>query len=294
MIEPLVSVIITSYKGSDSIARTINSVKNQTYKNIELIVVDDNGLGTKEQLATENIVKKFEGIKYIPHKVNKNGSAARNTGAREANGEFYCFLDDDDEFLENKISLQVAKFAELSDDYAIVYCSFIDIDQNGKETTIIAEKNGDILIYSLLDQIKVATSLFMVRKSAYDEVNGFDESFRRHQDWEFVARVSSKYKADYVPDVLVIKHSICRNIATNPETMEKNRMHYLNKLSPIIDSMKQRKKIYCYHYLCFVKVYVKQKKFGKFFEYLVKSKTPITYLSMFFYDVIKSVKNKAS
>ncbi len=293
MIEPLVSVIITSYKGSDSIARTIKSVKNQTYKNIEIFVVDDNGLGTEEQIATEKIVKEFEGITYLPHEVNKNGSAARNTGAKAANGEFYCFLDDDDEFIENKIELQVKKFNELSDDYAIVYCSFIDIDQSGKETTIIAEKRGDILIYSLLDQIKVATSLFMVRKSAYDEANGFDESFRRHQDWEFVARVSSKHKVDFVPEVLVIKHSISRNSARDPKTMEEYRMHYLNKLSNIIDSMKQRKQIYCYHYLCFVKVYVKQGNYGKFFEYLFKSKSPFTFLSMFFGDIFKSVKNKA-
>ena len=173
-----------------------------------------------------------------------------------------------------------------------MYCSFIDIDQNGKESTIIAEKRGDILIYSLLDQIKVATSLFMVRKSAFDDMNGFDESFRRHQDWEFVARVSSKYKVDFVPDICVVKHSISRNSARNPQMVETYRMHYLQKLSTIIDSTGCGKKINCYHYLCFVKDYVKAGNYGKFFEYLIKSKAPFTFTSMFIHDVLKSVKSR--
>ena len=113
MNEPLVSVIVTSYNGSDSIARAIESVKKQTYKNIEILVVDDNGLGSEEQVKTEKIVSTFSDVKYIAHEVNKNGSAARNTGAREAKGEFYCFLDDDDEFLEKRLSFRLPSLMSL-------------------------------------------------------------------------------------------------------------------------------------------------------------------------------------
>ena len=288
MNEPLVSVIVTTYNGSDSIGRAVESVKKQTYKNIEIIVVDDNGVGTEEQIATEKIVRQFSDVTYIPHQENKNGSAARNTGASAAKGDFFCFLDDDDEFMEEKVALQVAKFNELGDDYAIVYCSYININQNNVKKTFIADKRGDILIYSLLDQIKVATSLFMIRRTAFEDMHGFDESFRRHQDWEFVARVSNKYKADFVPDICVVKHSISRNSAKNLMMMEKYRNHYLNKLKPIIDNTDRSKEIYCYHYLCFVKEYVKKGQIGKFFEYLVKSKAPLLYTKMFLESVLKS------
>ena len=94
-----VSVIITTYKRADMLSRAINSVLNQTYKNIEVIVVDDNGNGSEYRLKTEIIMNKYsqiDNLKYIKHKENKNGSAARNTGIREATGDIICFLDDDD------------------------------------------------------------------------------------------------------------------------------------------------------------------------------------------------------
>ena len=78
---------------------------NQTYDNIEVIVVDDNGQGTEHQLLTEKAMEKYADnpkVQYIPHKVNKNGSCARNTGIRASKGEFLGFLDDDDVFLPEK------------------------------------------------------------------------------------------------------------------------------------------------------------------------------------------------
>ena len=286
--KPLVSVIITTCNGSDTVERAIKSVLNQDYSNIEIIVVDDNGIDSDEHKKTKKIVESFENIKYISHKVRKNGSAARNSGAHEAKGELLSFLDDDDEFLNNKISLQVKKFGEATQNTGLVYCSFIDEDQNGNKKTFKADKKGRIVLYSLLDKVKVATSLFIVRKQVFDELNGFDESFRRHQDWEFVARLTDKYEVDFVPEVCVIKHSIARNEPINIKVMEEYRLHYLKKLKPIIDSKKEKKKIYCYHYICFVKEYIKKGRIDKFLEYLIKSRAPLTYLKIFFEVLLKS------
>ena len=291
---PLVTVIITSYKGSNSIERAIISVVNQTYQNIEIIVVDDNGFGTKEQIVTEKIVKRYPQVKYIAHQCNMNGSIARNTGANKASGEYFCFLDDDDEYLPNKVTLQVRKMLQLGSDYGLIYCSFLDISNSGKQTTEIARRKGYILEYSLLDQVKVATSLFMVKKRVFFELNGFDGSFRRHQDWEFVARLSANYKVDYVEEICVIKHSIERNTPRLVEDTERYRMHYLNSLHKVIGQLNKytQKKVYCYHYLCFVKEYVKQHNYSKFFQYLVKSKAPLMYTLMFIKDCYKSTINK--
>ena len=103
----MVSVIITTYKRAEFLERAIDSVLNQSYKDIEIIVVDDNGLNSPYSIYTQNVMKKYSSndkIKYIQHKTNKNGAAARNTGIQASVGEYITFLDDDDFFLKNRIS----------------------------------------------------------------------------------------------------------------------------------------------------------------------------------------------
>ena len=118
--QQLVSVIIPTYKGADKINSAVDSVLNQTYKNIEVIVVDDNGENEPEQLLTAEKMKKyetFENVKYLVHKKNINGSAARNTGIRASKGFYLGFLDDDDVFLPEKTQKQVADIMGISQSY---------------------------------------------------------------------------------------------------------------------------------------------------------------------------------
>ena len=109
--QQLVSIIIPTYNGADKICAAVDSVLNQTYENIEVIVVDDNGEGTENQRLTAKAMEKYRDnpkVQYLVHKVNKNGSAARNTGIRASKGEFLGFLDDDDLFLPEKTQKEVA------------------------------------------------------------------------------------------------------------------------------------------------------------------------------------------
>ena len=90
MVKGLVSIIIPTYKGSDNIKRAVESALSQTYEQVEVYVVDDNGSGSKEQIETENELKCYEGddrVHYIAHERNINGSAARNTGIKASKGE---------------------------------------------------------------------------------------------------------------------------------------------------------------------------------------------------------------
>lgn len=101
----LVSVIIPTYKRATTLLDAIRSVLNQTYKNIEIVIVDDNGKGTYEQLETERLLKQYienQQIIYIVHEYNKNGSAARNTGLMASHGAYINFLDDDDKMYPQK------------------------------------------------------------------------------------------------------------------------------------------------------------------------------------------------
>ena len=96
MEKALVSVVIPTYKRPENLLRAIESVKTQTYPHIEIIVVDDNGMGTEWQQFTQCVLHELiedNTILYIVHEVNKNGSAARNTGFAESKGEFVNFLE---------------------------------------------------------------------------------------------------------------------------------------------------------------------------------------------------------
>ena len=102
----MVTVIITTYKRPDFIERAINSVLNQTYSDIQLIVVDDNDSASDERKLMKKIMDKYSDdsrVTYIKHLKNMNGAVARNTGIKAARGEYITFLDDDDFFLKSRI-----------------------------------------------------------------------------------------------------------------------------------------------------------------------------------------------
>ncbi len=113
---PTVSVIIPTYNRANLVSRAIKSVLNQTYQDFEIIVVDD-----CSEDNTEEIVKSFNDsrIRYIKHKKNKGGSAARNTGIKRARGKYIAFLDDDDEWLPSKLEKQIMLFEKLSKHYGV-------------------------------------------------------------------------------------------------------------------------------------------------------------------------------
>jgi glycosyltransferase involved in cell wall biosynthesis len=114
----LISVIIPVYNRTDLLPRAVNSVLNQTYDNLEIIVVDD---GSTEDI--EGVLDKFDDVRihYIRHEANRGVAAARNTGMRFAHGEYVAFLDSDDEWFERKIERQLSDLIERGDDYQISY-----------------------------------------------------------------------------------------------------------------------------------------------------------------------------
>ncbi len=103
--QPLVSVIIPTYNRADLIGHTLDSAINQSYRNLEIIVIDDGSVDN-----TEEVVKAIgdSRIRYIRHQTNCGGSTARNTGIEAARGEYIAFLDSDDIWVPNKIQLQLA------------------------------------------------------------------------------------------------------------------------------------------------------------------------------------------
>ncbi len=211
--EPLVSVIIPTFKRPDTLDRAVNSVLKQIYSYIEVIVVDDNSPDTEERVLTEIIMAQFENeprVKYIKHPCTKNASTARNTGAKEASGDYLAFLDDDDEYLPDKIASQVKRLQEMPEEYAICYSKFYIKKGSNKPFLSSENREGDLYFDALSRRFSFAAgSNMLIKKTCFESINGFDEKFIRNQDKEIVTRLLMKYKIAYssVVGLIVNVHS---------------------------------------------------------------------------------------
>lgn len=282
IMKDLVSVIIPTHNGSESIIRAVDSVVNQTYNNIEIIVVDDNGIGTPQQIETERLLNEKYGINsviYITHEVSRRGSAARNTGLYASHGAYVAFLDDDDSFEKDNIGAHVDCLKKHDRTYGFSYCDFKVVREGFFTETIKSSYEGDFLYDFLMGKVRVGSSLLCFRRSVIEELNGFDESFKRHQDWELICRALHKWKGTRSGYVGVSKYILSRNTPKNPKVSEEYRLYYLNKMSSIIDSLgeKRKKNVLASNYYEISKDYFKAGDFYNGFMWIIKTRKPICY-----------------
>lgn len=250
MTEGLVSVIIPTYGGNLSLEKAINSVLIQNYQWFEIIVVDDNDPDTEQRSRTELIMKKYENdqrVIYYKHKKNKNGAAARNTGAKVAKGSYLAFLDDDDIFLQDKLRKQV-EFLNVHSEYAAVYCG-----RKEGNRIIIGHLQGN-LSRELLDlSFTPCTDSLMLRTESFWAINGFDETYVRHQDFEFLLRYFKLFKIGVIEEPLLCV--VGNEVDNQPhgkkavEIKKKFLDTFQNDIKEIDKKYKGfRKKVYAKHY----------------------------------------------
>lgn len=238
--DSLVSVIIPTYmRGPDLISRSINSVLNQTYNNLELIIVDDSPASYTERNNVADFVDSINDnrIKYIQHDENKGANVARNTGIKNSNGKYCAFLDDDDEWLPEKLEKQLPKFSE--ENVALVYCGAIEINETtGQTRNKISEMHEGYQYKMLLRQNFVGSNSYVViLKDIFEEVGLYDESLPSHQDYDLYLRIAKKYKIKYVNEPLV-KYYVHdgERISTNPLKVLSGRMTLYKKYEKDIES----------------------------------------------------------
>ncbi|RZS98260.1 glycosyltransferase family 2 protein [Cecembia calidifontis] len=206
MKQALVSVIIPTFQRSEFLARAIDSVLNQTYKQIEIIVVDDNdGENEFRKLTKELIVNSYgnKGIVYVKHEWNKGLPSARNTGINAAKGEYIAFLDDDDEWLPEKIEKQLSLFLQLPEEFGVISCGWNLIDSHRNHSKKEFPKvKGEVQKVLALNYFS-PPSMVMVKRKYLERVNGFDEHFFWREDIELYYRLAFICKFEFVPEVLV-------------------------------------------------------------------------------------------
>lgn len=184
---PLVSVIIPSKNRPNFLLTAIQSVMGQTYRNIEIIVVDD---GSDVPLLPLLIEKFGHRVVCLRHDPSLGAPSSRNEGASYAKGKYIAFLDDDDSWFPDKLEKQVAALSHLEDDFGVVYCGYHFLVKG----TIVERKNtyhdtGNLYEVALMG-CPVGSPTALIRKEFFDKVGGFDINLPACQDWDLWIRLS--------------------------------------------------------------------------------------------------------
>lgn len=216
MEDVLVSAIITSYKRQPEIVeRAVVSILNQTYKNIEVIVVDDSPADYELRDAVQETVLKYQDrVKYIRHEKNMGACAARNTGIDNSKGEYLAFLDDDDFWRENKIEQQLKKALETG--AGLVYCECLIIveETDYQRLFIPKQKKGNVYDELMKGNFIGSTSFPLIKRECFENCGKFDPLQPAAQDYDVWVRIAQKYDVDYVEEVLVDYYEISGDCIT--------------------------------------------------------------------------------
>ena len=207
MSKPLVTVIVTTYKRDvDQIQKAIYSILHQTYHSLELIIVDDSPDTYEFRKDVRNFCVNLNDsrVKYIPHAKNSGACVARNTGIANARGEFICFLDDDDEYLPNRIEQMIGYF---SDQEVVLVYADAAMYNNGKlrrkYSDIMRPREGYVYDEIMKEDFIGSTSMTLLRASVLKAVGGFNPEMEASQDWETWIRVCKLGKVAYCPEILM-------------------------------------------------------------------------------------------
>ena len=269
----MVTVIIPTYKRAKYIKRAVQSILDQTYQDVEVIVVDDNDANTEYRQELEKEMEKYknnEKVKYIQHEKNMNGAVARNTGIREAKGEYITFLDDDDYFLPKRLEIMV-DYMEKNKEYGCSYSANI-VTRNKKIIGFNeAIKSGQMKKELLLGDFSFGSgSNMFFRADALKEINGFDESFQRHQDIETMLRYLDKNEILAVNENLLVKTQDDRSNEPNIEKYIKVKENYFKVFSEDINklSIEEKNRFYKNNYmqLAYASIREKNKKYYNQFK----------------------------
>ncbi|GHB58787.1 glycosyltransferase [Persicitalea jodogahamensis] len=217
-----VSVICTAYNHEDFVEEALRSVMEQTYREVELIVIDNASTdGTAEK------IRKFcshnSGIRFISNAWNKGLCTAFNQGLRFASGKYIIDLSADDVLLPDRIARQVAHFESLPEEYGVIYsnaqyldaqstslhCHYVT-DKEGKATENIPD--GDVYL-AVLKKYFICTPTMMMRRSLLDRLGGYDESLT-YEDFDFWVRSAVICKYSYQDEVLTQKRILRRSLST--------------------------------------------------------------------------------
>ena len=218
---PLVSVVIPFYNNVEWLTEAIDSVLNQTYKNYEILIIND---GSREKMDVF-LSKYKEKIIYIK-KENQGPAATRNVGIKMANGEYIAFLDSDDLWMPNKLEIQVYEMIENNASWSQTSYKLFGNGTDGRIVNVI--KNSDLFRKLLFVSNGIATPTIMIKKHDFNKNELFFLENRRYgEDTELWVRLSKKH-----------------NILSIDEPLTKVRIRGSNAGLSVIAQLQNRAEVY--------------------------------------------------
>ncbi len=216
--ETMVSIIVPTYNRANVIKRAIDSILRQTYSAYEVIIVDD---GSTDETASVIAGIQDTRIRYIVLEENKGVAHARNVGIQEAAYDYVAFLDSDDEWLPDKLRLQMDKLLDPSNQFGMVYCRMGGELRDGTGRFVcphqdfVKEILEGNLFQPLLHYNVIGTPSMIVRKECLEKVGGFKETLQCLEDWELILRLARQWKIGFVDEILVEVHKTAGSVSTN-------------------------------------------------------------------------------
>ncbi len=249
---PKVSVIMPVYNGEKFLAEAIESVLNQTYSDLELIVVNDGSTDRSQEIIDSFSDPRLRKIRQA----NQGQASARNRGLKVSKGKFIAFLDQDDLFLLHCISERLKFFQNSTFDF--VYNDFVVIDDKGdiisqsglqwRNTSPLQSKCFKELF---LKGTFIVPSSVMLRRDLFNKIGFFDEKLWGTDDYDLWLRVSYSYAFGFIPSSLIKYRIHDQNFSGNTLEMEKRTARVLLKavntfanIEELIGTKEMRNRLY--------------------------------------------------
>ena len=214
---PQVSVIIPAYNAEAFIAGTVQSVLDQTFQDVEIIVVDD-GSTDGTLLALE----RFGSHIHVHRQPNGGVARARNTGVSLAQGSWVAFLDADDLWLPDKLERQLAAASA-----PLVYTDRLNIGARGDlpelQSLVTPMHDGDLFVRLLREGNFITNTSVMMRRELFLQLGGFYTGLNGTEDWDLWIRVAERHPIALVPEPLVKYRFHDGSISRNYERMSRER-----------------------------------------------------------------------
>lgn len=213
-----VSIIIPTYNRAKMLEKSVNSVLAQTYPWFEVLIIDDGSTDNTRQLVASFRDKR---IRYYQMEKNQGASAARNYGLQNANYDYIAFEDSDDLWYADKLEKQMTILQNADEDIGIVYHKIVYDFGEGRYAILPPEeiekekKSGNIYTQMLYHNLIPCPSI-LARRSAIRKTGGFDTELKALEDYDFALRLTKKYKAYFLDEILLKASLLNQGVSSNP------------------------------------------------------------------------------
>lgn len=230
------SIIIPTYKRIEFLERAIESISAQTYRNYEIIVINDN---PDDKSTIDNLSNKFDRITVIHSSHTKGGNAARNLGILKSGGELIAFLDDDDLWLPEKLERHLAAHKAYPD-AGLVFSDCLYIYDDSSITNNATSYRVPADVIEAMGKAKfcpATTSMVSIRRECVEKCGLFDENLVSFQDWDYWFRIAHNFKFLHIPIILVhFRQHLNSRTSQNEENRLKGLKQICNKWENEIDN----------------------------------------------------------